>query len=214
MSDDLFRNLKKAILEYDKVCAVNFARKAVDEKMDPLIAFESLTEALNEVGDSFRKGELFLPELIGAADAVLACAPIIEEEIKRIGVKRKNIGTVLIGTVKGDLHSIGKTMVATLLIADGFEVQDLGIDVPADEFLKGIKKHCPDIIAMSSLLTTTAPELQKIINMIVEEGLRDQFKIMVGGGAITKEFAESIGADGYEATAPGAVKLAIEFIEK
>lgn len=112
------------------------------------------------------------------------------------------------GTVFGDIHSIGKTMVCTLLSAEGFEVHDIGINMQADEFIRAISEHDAEILAMSALMTTTAPEMKKVIGHLKEKGLRDKVKVMVGGGTITEEFAVNIGADGYDPTAPGAVKVA------
>ena len=208
MGVEVLEDLKKAILGYDREAAANLARKAVQEKIDPLKVLDAMTLAIRQVGDGFGKGELWLPELVGAAAAMEAATPIIEEEINRVGAKRESLGTVVIGTVYGDIHTIGKTMVATLLTADGFVVNDLGINVSAEGFVMGIKRYHADILAMSALMTTTAPEQRKVMEILKNEGLRDEVKIMVGGGAITQEFANSIGADGYDPTAPGAVSLA------
>ncbi len=208
MGVEVLEDLKKAILGYDREAAANLARKAVQEKIDPLKILDAMTLAIRQVGDGFGKGELWLPELVGAAAAMEAATPIIEEEINRVGAKRESLGTVVIGTVYGDIHTIGKTMVATLLIADGFVVNDLGINVSAEGFVMGIKRYHADILAMSALMTTTAPEQRKVIEILKSEDLRDEVKIMIGGGAITQEFANSIGADGYDPTAPGAVSLA------
>jgi len=131
-----------------------------------------------------------------------------------VGAKKESVGSVVIGTVYGDIHSIGKTMVATLLSADGFAVNDLGINVTAESFVEAAKKYKADILAMSALMTTTAPEQRRVIEILREEDLRDKVKIMIGGGAITQEFASGIGADGYDPTAPGAVKLARSLIGK
>jgi methanogenic corrinoid protein MtbC1 len=208
MGVEVLEDLKKAILGYDREAATNLARKAVQEKIDPLKVLDAMTLAIRQVGDGFGKGELWLPELVGAAAAMEAATPIIEEEINRVDAKRDSLGTVVIGTVYGDIHTIGKTMVATLLTADGFVVNDLGINVSAEGFVMGIKRYHADILAMSALMTTTAPEQRKVIEILKSEGLRDEVKIMIGGGAITQEFANSIGADGYDPTAPGAVSLA------
>jgi methanogenic corrinoid protein MtbC1 len=134
--------------------------------------------------------------------------PILEEELKRMDVKRETLGTVVAGTVFGDIHSIGKSMVCTLLTAGGFEVHDLGVNIKAEEFLEAVEKYQADILAMSALLTTTAIEQRKVIDVLKAKGIREKVKVMVGGGAITAEFAKSIGADGYDPTAPGAVELA------
>jgi len=208
MSAEILENLKKAITGYDRERAADWARKAVQEGIDPIKALDVMTVAIRQIGDGFGKGELWLPDLVGAAAAMTAATPIIEEEIKRVGAKRESLGTVVIGTVYGDIHTIGKTMVASLLTADGFAVKDLGINVTAESFVKGINEYRADILAMSALMTTTAPEQRKVIEALKKEGIRDTVKIMVGGGAITQEFADSIGADGYDPTAPGAVELA------
>jgi len=214
MSTEVLENLKKAIVEYDSEEAANLARRAIQEKIDPIKTLAAMTAAIKQVGDGFGKGELWLPDLVGAADAMTSATPIIEEEIKRRGITRESLGTIVIGTVYGDIHTIGKTMVATLLTAGGFVVNDLGINVTSERFVEGIKKYKADILAMSALMTMTAPEQRKVIEILKKEGLRDKVKIMVGGGAITQEFANSIGADGYDPTAPGAVKLARKLIGK
>ena len=214
MNAEVLEELKKSILTYNREGAVIWARKAVKEKINPIEALDAMTVAIRQVGDGFGKGELWLPDLVGGAAAMTAAMPIIEEEIKRVGTKRESVGTVVIGTVYGDIHTIGKTMVATLLIADGFAVNDMGINVTAESFVKGITENKADILAMSALMTTTAPEQRKVIENLKRESLRDKVKIMVGGGAITQDFADSIGADGYDPTAPGAVKLARRLVGK
>ncbi len=214
MSTEVLENLKKAIVEYDSEEAANLARRAIQEKINPIKTLAAMTAAIKQVGDGFGKGELWLPDLVGAADAMTSATPIIEEEIKRRGITRESLGTIVIGTVYGDIHTIGKTMVATLLTAEGFVVNDLGINVTSERFVEGIKKYKADILAMSALMTMTAPEQRKVIETLKKEELRDKVKIMVGGGAMTQEFANSIGADGYDPTAPGAVKLARKLIGK
>jgi len=214
VSIEVLENLKKAIMEYDSEGAANWARKAVEEKVDPVEALDAMTVAIRRVGNGFGRGEFWLPDLIGAADAMSAATPILEEEIKRRGARRESLGTVVIGTVYGDIHTIGKTMVATLLTANGFQVYDVGINVTAEKFVEAIKQYEPDMLAMSALMTMTASEQKKVIETLKKEGLRDKVKIMVGGGAITQEFADSIGADGYDPTAPGAVKLARKLVGK
>ncbi len=214
MSAEILENLKKAITGYDREGAADWARKAVREKIDPIKALDTMTVAIRQIGDGFGQGELWLPDLVGAAAAMTAATPIIEEEIKRVGARRESLGIVVIGTVYGDIHTIGKTMVATLLTANGFAVNDLGINVTAESFVQGVNEHKADILAMSALMTTTAPEQRKVITALKKEGIRDTVKIMVGGGAITQEFADSIGADGYDPTAPGAVELARRLVGK
>jgi len=211
---EVLENLKKAVIEYDTEGAASWAKKAVDTKIDPLKALDALTEAIRQVGDGFGRGELWLPDLVGAADAMQAAMPIIEEKLKKTGMKRETMGIVVAGTVFGDIHSIGKSMVCTLLAAEGFEVHDLGVNIKAEEFLEAIDKYQADILVMSALLTMTAPEQRRVIDTLNKEGIREKVRVMVGGGAITADFAESIGADGYEPTAPGAVELAKRLVGK
>jgi corrinoid protein of di/trimethylamine methyltransferase len=212
MSDEILENLRKAVIEYDLEGAAIWAKKAVEAEVDPIKSLDALIEAIRLIGDRFGRGELWLPDLVGASEAMLAATPIIEEEIEKRGVEKESLGTVVIGTVYGDVHTIGKAMVSTLLMAEGFQVYDLGVNVEAGEFVEAIKKHNVDILAMSALMTTTISQQVKVIETLKEEGLRETVKIMVGGGGVTKEFAESIGADGYDPTAPGAVKLARRLI--
>jgi methanogenic corrinoid protein MtbC1 len=214
MEAEILENLRKAVMEYDAQAGANWARKAVAENIDPIKALNALTVAIRQIGDGFGRGELWLPDLLGAANAVQAAMPIIEEAIEKRGRKREAVGTVVIGTVYGDIHTIGKTMVGTLLTAEGFEVHDVGVNVKAEEFVAAVNKYRPDILAMSALMTTTAPEQRKVIETLDREGIRRNAKVMVGGGAITAEFANSIGADGYASTAPGAVELAKRLLGK
>jgi len=215
MSNKVIENLGKAVKKYDSKEAANLAKKVVEEKIDPIKALDTMTEAVRQIGDGFGKGELFLPDLVGAANAMQTAMPVIEEEIKKRGVvKRETLGTVVAGTVYGDIHNIGKIMVCTLLRAEGFTVHDLGINITAERFVEAVNKYKADILAMSALMTTTAPEQKKVIEALKKKGLRDKVKIMVGGAAMTQEFADSIGADGYDPIAPGAVKLARKLVGK
>lgn len=213
MSAGIIENLKKAILDYDREGATRWAKKAVHEKIDPTIALDAVTVAIRQVGEGFSRRDLFLPDLVGAAEAMTAATPIIEEEIKRVGGKKESLGTVAIGTIYGDMHTIGKAMVAAFLRAEGFVVHDLGVNVPAETFVEAVNKYKLDILAMSALMTTTAPELRKVVRALEEKGIREKVKVMVGGGAVTQNFAESIGADGYDPTAPGGAKLAKKLVK-
>jgi corrinoid protein of di/trimethylamine methyltransferase len=214
LSSDPIDQVKKAIIIFNKDLAMESLNKAIESKNDPLEIFAALTEIMKIVGYNYEQKNLFLPELLSASDTMQAIVPRLEEEIKKSGKKREILGTVIIGTVLGDLHTIGKQMVGTLLRANGFEVIDLGIDVSAKKFIDQIKKSNADILAMSALLTTTAFEQKNVMEALEKEHLRSKVKVMVGGGAVTKDFADSIGADGYDSTAPGAAKLALNLIGK
>ncbi|MGQ9569539.1 MAG: cobalamin B12-binding domain-containing protein [Thermodesulfovibrionales bacterium] len=207
--EDIKDEIKKAVLNFDRKKVTQLTQGAIRQNVDPVEIFGVFREVIGKVGDDFSRGLLFLPHLIGAADAVEGGMPIIIEEIKIRGKKVESLGKVVIGTVFGDIHSIGKTMVATLLSAEGFTVYDLGVNIPASEFVRAVETYRAEILAMSALLTTTAPEQRKVIHLLEEKNLRGYTKVMVGGGAISQEFAEEIGADGYSGSAPGAVKLAL-----
>jgi trimethylamine corrinoid protein len=209
---DILTGLKQAIDDYDAAGAADSARRAVEAGIDPVEAFDAMTTAIKKIGDEFEAGTRWLPDLIGAADAMKAATPILEEALKARGGTRTSLGTVVAGTVQGDIHSIGIEMVCTLLVAAGFEVHYLGIDVPAATFVEAVRTANADIVALSALLTVTSLEDRKVIELLKEADLRDQVKVMGGGGAINADFAASIGADGYEPAAPGAVELAKVFV--
>ena len=204
---DPIQKLKDTVLNFDIDNAEEVAREAILAGADPILAANALTEAIREVGDAFGKGELFLPDLVCASEVLKKAFPVINEAIEKKGEVQASLGKVVIGTVYGDIHSIGKGMVATLLYAAGFKVIDLGINVKGEDFLKAVKEEHADVLAMSALLTTTAMEQKKVIEGLREAGIRDKIIVVVGGSPINQEFADSIGADGYGATAPEGVKL-------
>lgn len=208
MGNEALEKLADSVRSFDASSAQEWAKTALEEGIDPLTALDALTNAIREVGDDFGAGNCYLPELVGAAEAMQSALPMLEAEIDRRGEKRESAGRVAAGTVFGDIHNIGKTILCTLLTADGFEVIDLGIDVPVERFVAAVRESNVDLIAMSALLTITAQEQKKVIEALKGEGLRDRVKVIVGGGAISDHFAENIGADGYDPTAPGGVKLA------
>ena len=207
MNASIVKGLEEAILGYDPISAASLATQAVDQGIDPLEALDAMTAAIGQVGDGFGRGDLWLPDLVGAADAMQAAMPIIEEEIRRQGKQRSSLGTIVAGTVFGDIHSIGLSILVALARAQGFTVIDLGVNVTAETFIEAVLGNEADLMAMSALLTTTAYEQEKAIRALSEAGMREDVKVVVGGGAITPEFAESIGADGYEPTAPLAIDL-------
>jgi len=207
-AEEILQGLGQAVTDCDPEAAADWARQAVDAQLDPLVALAALTDSIRAVGDGFARGDLWLPDLIAAAEAMSAGTAILEAVIASRGVRHEGLGVVVIGTVFGDIHDIGKNMVATLLRAAGFAVHDLGINIKAEDFVAAVRRYDAQLLALSALLSTTATEQKKVIDLLQEAGLRDRVKVIVGGGGITREFAASIAADGYDPTAPGAVKLA------
>ncbi|HSB07207.1 MAG TPA: cobalamin-dependent protein, partial [Thermodesulfobacteriota bacterium] len=210
--EDLLRDLERSVFDYDGEKAVLLSREVVDRKVDLVSAIDCLTHAITLIGDRFGSGELFLPDLVGAGRVVDQAMAILEEGIRRTGQQERYKGVVVIGTVLGDIHSIGKNMVAAFCRAAGFKVIDMGENVSAEKLMEAVKNNNPDILALSSLLTTTMAEQQKMIKSLGEKEVRKSLKIMVGGGPVTREFAKGIGADGYAPTAPAAAKLALKLI--
>jgi len=209
MSTGLVNELREAVLSYDLDTLVNAVRKSLGKGLSAVDVVNALTVVLREVGDKFQAGDLFLAELVAIAENVkTAISEVLEPELRKIGGERKSLGKVVIGTVHGDIHDIGKNIVASMLFAAGFEVYDLGKDVPVEEFIRKTREVNADIIAMSALLSTTLPIQREVIERLGREGLRDKVKVMVGGAPVTKEWAEEIGADGYGEDAIEAVKVA------
>lgn len=200
--------LSRAIGDYDNASAAKWTAAALAAGVKPSEALSAVADTMAEIGEGFGSGELWLPDLIAAAEAARAGLDVIEERIVQTGEQAPRVGTVVLGTVAGDLHSIGKSMVGAFLTATGYRVIDLGINVPRDRFVAAVKQHRAGLVAMSALLTTTMQEQQRVLDALAKAGLREQVKVMVGGGAITPEFARRIGADGYGATAPEAARLA------
>ncbi|OQY23433.1 MAG: hypothetical protein B6I35_03710 [Anaerolineaceae bacterium 4572_32.2] len=205
--------LKQAVVESDGHGAISWARKVVEERVGSARALDALTYGMQQVENGFARGELFAPDVIVAASAVKSALSIIEKGVRRTGRAVKPRGTVVIGTVRGDVHDLGKTMVVTLLTVGGFEVIDLGVDVSAERFLEAVRKFRPGILAMSVVMSGGAQEQLKVSTMLEQEGFRGRVKIMVGGGGITPKLAQTFGADGYEPTARGAVELARRLVE-
>ena len=193
----------------DKVSEL--VKQALNEGVTPKnILEESLIHGMSIIGKKFKKNEVYVPEVLIAARAMHAGMNILQPKLTETGVKK--IGTVAIGTVRGDLHDIGKNLVEMMLEGAGFEVIDLGIDVSVDKFVESITKYQPNILGMSALLTTTMIQMQEVIKAISDAGLRDKVKIIIGGAPITQNYADQIGADGYSPDAASAVDKAKTFI--
>ena len=199
--------LSRAILEYDSEAAKKAAQAIIDNKIDPMVAIkEAIGNTSNVLHKKFETGECFLPHLVMAGDAMLAASSILESAMPKDSALTKKV--VVIGTVEADLHSVGKNIVAMMMRSGGFEVHDLGVDVKSSAIIRHAKDVNADIIALSSLLTTTRPYQREVIEELEATGLRDNFKVIVGGGPVTADWAKEIGADGYGTDALEALQVA------
>jgi len=209
MKEEILERLATAVIDGDEDEAREGATGALQNQIDPLEAVEQgLSKGMQEVGRQFEVGDVFLPELLMAAEAFNSAMEILNPEIE---AQKKNVtksGTVLISTVKGDVHNIGKNIVTTVLGINGFRVVDIGIDNSPLDIIEEAQKARADIIALSSLMTTTMPAQREVLEVLREMNLRDKFLVMVGGGPVTREWAEEIGADGYGKSAIQAVETA------
>ena len=213
MSEALFAAMKQSIIDGDEEAAAAVAQQALDAGIDPLEAINAgYVAGMSYVGEQFAEGEMFLPDMMLAAEAMKAAVAVLEPEMTRRGTHRTMLGKVVLGTVKGDIHEIGKNLVATMLSASGFEVYDLGVDVPFDKFIDKAREVNADIIGMSALLTTTMTGQRTVIDLLAKAGLRPQVKVMVGGAPVTRSWAAEIGADGMSEDAMGAVSLAKKLV--
>jgi len=211
MANELLDSLIEAVVEGDPELVVELTEEAISQGIEPLIILnEALTKGITIVGDHFSTGHYYLPDLLLGAKAMDAGVKKLEPLL--VGTAREFYGKVLMGTVQGDLHEIGKNIVGMMLKTSGFEVIDLGIDVPANKFIEKAKELKPDIIGISALLTTTIGRQKEIIELLIEEGLRDQVKVMIGGAPINGAWAEKIGADGYAEDALSSVVIAKKLI--
>jgi corrinoid protein of di/trimethylamine methyltransferase len=213
MTEDLFQAMAQSIIEGEAEEAERLARQAIEQGIEPVEAInKGYVAGLDEVGEQFGCGEMFLPDLVQAAEAMKAAVAVLEPEMARRGSSRHVLGKVVIGTVEGDIHDIGKTLVATMLSASGFEVYDLGVSVPLQKFVDKAGEVGADIVGLSALLTTTMVKQRKVIEDLAKAGLRPKVKVMVGGAPVTRGWADEIGADGYSEDAMGAVAVAKQLV--
>jgi corrinoid protein of di/trimethylamine methyltransferase len=195
--------------------AAELAKRTVLLGIDPLIAInDGFVPGMNQVGEKYSCGQMFLPDLMASSEAMRAAMAVLEPELKKQGIQQPTLGTVVLGTTQGDIHEIGKALVGTLLVANGFQVYDLGPNVPIDRFIAKAQEAGADIIGVSALLTTTMLGQKKVVEAPELAGLRGRVKIMVGGAPVSRKWAEEIGADGYGSNAMNAVALAKSWVQK
>ena len=210
---EILETLKQALIVADRDAAIGAATALVEGGADPRwILDEGMAVAMFDLGEMWKRGEVFLPEVVASAEVFKECNAIVEPALLATPGAEEVGVLVVLATVKGDLHDLGKNMVAVMLRTSGFEVLDLGKDVNADRIVETIREHEPAIIGMSALLTTTVPYQQTVIERLKTEGLRDRVKVMVGGAPVTPEWADRIGADGYANNAPEAVDIAKKLV--
>ena len=213
MSEKIWNDIKDALMKGDRESVVKLTKFAVDAGL-PIkkILDEGLISAMEIIGKAFKCNEIFIPEVLISARAMHAGIAVLEPHFLKSGIK--SCGKVAIGTMKGDLHDIGKNIVSMMLKGACFEIEDFGIDVPPVKFIEAVKNDKVDVIAMSSLLTTSMNSMKETIARLKESGLRDRVKVIVGGAPVTQDFADSIGADGYARDAASAVDKVRELLKK
>ena len=213
MSAKVLNDIKDALMRGEREAVARLTKLALKEGLGVKdILDKGLVAGMEAIGNKFKKNEVFIPEVLISAKAMHAGLAIIEPHFLKAGIKP--VGKVVIGTVKGDLHDIGKNIVSMMLKGACFEIEDFGIDVPVEKFVEAVRKTKPDILAMSSLLTTSMNSMRDTINALKDSGVRDKVKVMIGGAPVTEDFAASIGADGYAKDAAMAVDKAKELLKK
>ena len=215
MTAELFKAMAQSIIDGDAEVAEKLARQAVEKGIDPLEAInQGFVVGVNQVGSEFSCGNAFLPELVMAGEAMKAAVSTLEPEMSRRGQSRQVLGKVVLATIQGDIHDIGKTLVGTMLSAAGFQVYDLGVDVPVMKLVEKAREVDANIIGVSALLTTTMVRQRDVVEALEDMGLRSKIKVMVGGAPVTSEWVKEIGADGYSEDAIGAVSVAKKLLGK
>ena len=206
--------IRESLLNLESEKLVESVKASLAKGVSPENIIDAITDALRVIGEKFERGELFLVHLVAAGEAAKnVISEYIEPLLKGKGRKSK-VGRVVLGTVAGDIHDIGKNIVASMLFAAGFDVIDLGKDVPVQNFIEAVKKYKPDILGMSALLSTSLPVQKEVIEALKKNNLREKVKVIVGGAPVTAEWAEEIGADGYAEDAIKAVRVALKLLGK
>lgn len=214
IDEKYFDKLAQTVIDGEEEECIRLINEGLENGMDPIQAVEKgLAKGINKVGDDFAAGIVFLPELVMAADIMKAGMKILDEKIKAAGMERKSFGKVVIGTVKGDIHDIGKSVVAAVLQASGFDVIDLGIDVEPDTFIQTVIDNNAECLGMSTLLTLTLAVMDQTIKKMQEQGLRRNVKVIVGGCPVTQEWADEIGADAVGFDSKDAVEKVKQLLD-
>jgi len=213
MNDQIFKTMAQSIIDGEAEEAEKLAKQAIELGIDPLDAInKGFVVGVDHVGNLFSCGDAYLPELVMAGEAMKTAVNVLEPEMAKQGTERKMLGTIVLGSIEGDIHDIGKTLVGTMLTASGFKVFDLGVDVPVMTLVEKARAENADIIGVRALLTTTMVTQRDVIEALDDMGLHSTIKVMVGGAPVTRDWVKEIGADGYSEDAVGAVAAAKELL--
>jgi len=209
MDEQIFEAMAQSIIEGDRERAAELAFESISSGIEPLDAInKGFVIGVKKVGEDFSVGNAFIPELVVSGAAMKSAMDVLEPEIASRGTEKEKLGVIVLGTIEGDIHDIGKNLVSTMLSAYGFEVYDLGVDVPAIQMVDKAREVNADIVAVSALLTTTMMNQKRVIEVLIKEGIRDNVKVLVGGAPVDESWVEEIGADGYGDDAIQAVETA------
>ena len=214
MQNDILKEIQEALLSMDMEKTLMLTKRALEQRLDPIkIIEDGLSNGIKRIGEMYENGEAFLPELIMGAEIMKRAVEIVKPELEKRKEERRKLGKVMLATVEGDVHDIGKNLVALMLWINGFEIIDLGVDIPAKEIIEKIRELKPDVLGLSALLTTTLLEQKRVIEELEKAGLRKNVKIIVGGAPVTEEWAKKIGADSYASDAVKAVDKVKKLLE-
>jgi corrinoid protein of di/trimethylamine methyltransferase len=215
MSDDLFAAMRQSVVDGAPSTATELAQRALAAGVDPLEAIDrGFLPGIHFVGEEYGRRAMFLPDMMAASEAMKAAVSVLDPVLKQRGAARSTLGTVVLGTTRGDIHEIGKTLVGAILAAHGYQVHDLGVDVAAETFADKAREFAADVVGVSALLTTTMGGQQAVIAALDRAGLRPRVKVIIGGSPVTRQWAEQIGADGFGKDAVGAVALVKRLLER
>jgi len=213
MQNDVLKEIQEALLSMDMEKTLMLTKRALEQRLNPIkIIEDGLSRGIRKLGEMYENGEAFLPELIMGAEIMKRAVEIVKPELEKRREERRKLGKIMLATVEGDVHDIGKNLVALMLWINGFEIIDLGVDIPAKEIVEKIRELKPDVLGLSALLTTTLLEQKRVIEELEKSGLRKNVKIIVGGAPVTEEWAKKIGADSYASDAVKAVDKVKELL--